>query len=126
MVCFTSFDVCVYLCVRVCVCVCLLKGVIKDIKGSEVKLAKKCLLFFQLFICCTLRNTCSFYAKVVGQRLPVHWPLLIVKIRKSQIQNILTQITMSNIGFIVNEFLVSVLTIHIDTCTNAERFHLET
>ena len=44
---------------------CLLKGAIKDIKGSEVKQEKVFVIFFfQLFIHCPIRNNASFYGKI--------------------------------------------------------------
>ena len=39
----------------------LLKGVIKDIKESEMK-QEKVFVIFQFFICCTIRNICNFYS----------------------------------------------------------------
>ena len=53
---------CFVLCLLTCA-FCLSKGVIKDIKESEVKQKKKVFAILQLFICCTIKHTNSFASR---------------------------------------------------------------
>ena len=117
-------------------CVCFFcfcfKGIDKGHKRKWGKSGNSVCYFFQHFICCTIRNTNSFCTKVTGHMLPVYWPLLIVKTRKSLVTNTKKHTkypyTNHNVKYRLRckWTLISVLTMHINTCTNAERFHLET